>query len=93
MKITRLQAKRLGHIFNINFKVIDFDDWVYGLNVELEHGKRRGLTNVTNDNLQDTAKIAIAHLLEYPDYYKRLKKMERLADKYWKRKPKRDIFL
>ena len=40
-----------------------------------------------------TDKIAIAHLLEFPDYYKRLFKLEEKADKYWKNKTKKNIFL
>mgnify|MGYP003452422074 FL=1 len=70
------------------------NEWHYGLNVELEHGKKLGvITNITNDNLILTAKIAIAHLLEFPDYYKRLFKLEEKADKYWKNKTKKNIFL
>jgi len=39
-----------------------------------------------------TAKIVISHLLEFPDYYKRLQKFEASADKYWSNKIKKDIF-
>ena len=44
-------------------------DLVTGLNIELEHGKINPLTNVTNDDLIMTGKIALAHLMEYPNYY------------------------
>jgi hypothetical protein len=37
-------------------------------------------TNVTNDDLEATAKIAWAHLKEIPDYYTRLNKMEAGAE-------------
>ena len=40
-----------------------------GINHELEHGKINNLTNVTNDDLIITGKIALAHLLENPKYY------------------------
>jgi hypothetical protein len=30
-----------------------------------------------------TGKIALAHLNEFPDYYDRLEKMEKEADKFW----------
>jgi hypothetical protein len=42
------------------------------------------------DNLHKAARIAIGHLLEFPDYYKRLRKMEDRAEDYWhgRRKPK-----
>ena len=35
------------------------------------------VTNVTNDDLVLTGKIALAHLLELPDYYTRLMRMEK----------------
>jgi len=53
------------------------------MNVELEHGSQDENTNVTNDDPLTTAKIALAHLNEFPDYYTRLKKMEAEAEAYW----------
>jgi hypothetical protein len=47
-----------------------------GMVVELEHGARSPETNVTNDDPVITAKIAIAHLRELPDYYERLATIE-----------------
>ena len=57
-----------------------------GMDVELEHGTVDPNTNVTNDDPLTTAKIALAHLNEFPDYYTRLEKMEVEADAYWKNK-------
>ena len=54
-----------------------------GMDVELEHGLRDPNTNVTNDDSLVTGKIALAHLNEFPDYYTRLKKMEKEADDFW----------
>lgn len=94
MKITIPQAKRLSKLFGINHDVVPFEEWKYGLNVELEHGKKFGaITNITNNNLEITGKIVLAHLQEYPDYYSRLKKMEMKADKFWSNKKKKSIFL
>jgi hypothetical protein len=93
MKITSDQARRLGKRYNINFDVVPVKDLQYGMNVELEHGTRNGITNVTNNNLEMTFKIALAHLLEFPDYYSRLRKMEESADAYWSRREKPDVFL
>ncbi len=50
-----------------------------GMNVELEHGTRFGDLYVTGDDPVMTAKIALAHLREFPDYYERLAVMEREA--------------
>lgn len=58
-------AEKLG----VNFDKFSFQDWVIGLNIELEHGKVNPTTNVTDDELEKTAKIALAHLNEFPDYY------------------------
>lgn len=58
-------ANKLG----VKFDKFSIEDFLTGLNIELEHGKRDPLTNVTNNNLELTAKIALAHLNEYSDYY------------------------
>lgn len=58
-------ANKLEIIFD-KFSVMDF---LTGINIELEHGSINPLTNVTNDDLEMTAKIALAHLNEYPNYY------------------------
>lgn len=89
MKITPTIAKKLAKDLGLNLRKVPLTQWTFGLKVELEHGTVRDLTNVTNDDLVVTAKIALAHLLEYPDYYVRLKKMEREAEKFWKGKEKK----
>lgn len=94
MKINKSQAKKLAKKFRIDIEVVDFDEWHSGLNIELEHGEKLGiLTNITNNNLDLTAKITIAHLIETPDYYKRLAKMEEQAEKYWSKRSKPSIFI
>jgi Protein of unknown function (DUF5661) len=54
-----------------------------GMDVELEHGTLDVATNVTDDDVAVTAKIARAHLNEFPDYYSRLAIMEAEAQAYW----------
>ena len=56
---------------------------VWGLEVELEHGRRDPATNVSDDDEITTGKIAWAHLNEFPDYYTRLAQMEAEAERYW----------
>jgi hypothetical protein len=58
----------------------DLEQFRMGMDVELEHGARDPQTNVTDDDLTMTAKIARAHLDEFPDYYTRLAKMEAEAE-------------
>jgi hypothetical protein len=47
--------------------------------VELEHGTVSPATDVTHDDELLTGKIALAHLNEIADYYKRLAAMEKKA--------------
>lgn len=93
MKVTKIQAERIGKKLGVDFDIIDVETLQAGMNVELEHGKVFSLTNITNNNLELTAKIALAHLHEYPNYYKELEKMEDKLKKYWKGKRKPNIFL
>ena len=56
-------------ILNIEFKKFTPKEFLSGINIELEHGLVNTETNVTNDDLIITAKIALAHLNEFPNYY------------------------
>lgn len=87
---TTAQAKEIGSQIGIEWHAVPFDPEQFrmGMDVELEHGKRDPQTNVTNDAMLTTGKIALAHLREFPDYYTRLAKMEQEADAYWKGKEK-----
>jgi hypothetical protein len=79
------EARRVGEQIGIDWSAAPFDveQFRSGMDVELEHGRRDLLTNVTNDDPVVTAKIALAHLHEFPDYYERLKRMEREAEREW----------
>jgi hypothetical protein len=57
----------------------DVEQFRRGMEVELEHGVRGLLTNVTDDDPVVTGKIALAHLNEFPDYYTRLERLEEEA--------------
>lgn len=92
VKITKKNAKEMADYLNIDLRKISLKNWMYALKVELEHGKEYSITNVTNDDLLMTSKIALAHLLEFPDYYQRLREMEKQAKLFWKNKPKQNIF-
>lgn len=58
-------AKVLG----IDFSKFSKEEFLEGINIESEHGKINEVTNVTDDDLIKTAKIALAHLNEFPNYY------------------------
>lgn len=69
---TRAEAKRIAKLLDLDFSQEDFTlaDFTEGLNVELEHA------DVTKKRALATAKIALAHLRERGDYYRRLRRVE-----------------
>jgi hypothetical protein len=83
---TRTDAKRIGDSLNVDWKKVELEQFRIGIDVELEHGTIDMETNVTDDDSILTAKIALAHLKECPDYYSRLMKMEKEAEDYWENK-------
>lgn len=58
-----------ANILRIKFDKFTPKDLLRGMNIELEHGLITPKTNVTNNDLITTAKIALAHLNEFPNYY------------------------
>lgn len=58
-----------GEVLNIKFDKFSLEDFLVGINIELEHGLIDPNTNVTDNDLIKTAKIALAHLNEFSNYY------------------------
>ena len=65
----KIDAFYVAKVLNIKFDKFSIDEFLDGINKEVEHGTKNMKTNVTNDDLILTAKIALAHLNEYPNYY------------------------
>jgi hypothetical protein len=82
---TTEEAKKVGKLLGSDWSKFDVEQFRMGMDVELEHGKRDAHTNVTNDDIIMTGKIALAHLNEFPDYYARLEKMEEEAKRFHKK--------
>ena len=82
-KITDDEARQVRVSLGIDDDKFDLEQFRLGLEVELEHGARNPLTDVTHDDLALTGKIAWAHLNEFPDYYTRLAKLEVEAEVFW----------
>ena len=80
------EAQTVGARLNLSWQEFDLEQFRQGMEVELEHGTRDSQTNVTNDDLLTTGKIALAHLKEFPDYYVRLEKLEEEAKAFWSKK-------
>lgn len=73
-------AKSLG----IELKEDAISEMLMGMEVELEHGSMLGdVVNVTDDDEVKTFQIALAHVMEIPDYYTRLAQMEEEGKAYW----------
>lgn len=62
-------AMYAASVLGVKFDKYTPEEFLDGINIELEHGTIAPKTNVTNNNLITTAKIALAHLNEYPNYY------------------------
>lgn len=58
-----------SEVLNIKFDKFTIKEFLDGINIELEHGLINPKTNVTDNDLITTAKIALAHLNEFPNYY------------------------
>ena len=79
-RFTEGEARQVGDALRIDWSIVNLAQFRRGLEVELEHGAHDPETNVTDDNLMMTGKIAWAHLKEIPDYYTRLDAMEAEAE-------------
>jgi len=79
-----IEILRVASYLGIDFSKFPIDDFKRGIDIELEHGIIDKNTNVTNDDLVMTAKIALAHLNEHPNYYNKdygLAVFEKFLDK------------
>jgi len=78
-EFTELEAREVAVKLGIDWASVDYhlEDFLEGMNVELEHGTVDMNTNITNDDALMTAKIALAHLNEGGEYYEKLEKMEK----------------
>lgn len=72
-KITLADAKKVSK--ELMLRNIPISALRHGMQVEMEH------SDITKGNFKKTAKIALAHLKESPDYYKKLAKMEKTFKK------------
>ena len=71
-KVSPEEAKVILKEVNVEGMPIPLENFVTGLEVELEHGTRFSDANVTNNHPILTGKIVLAHLKETMDYYQRL---------------------
>ena len=74
-KADKLSPKDIAKKFDVSVKDVK-NQIEKGKKVESEH---------TDDEEKQT-EIASDHVSEFPDYYDRIEKMEKQAEKYWKEK-------
>jgi hypothetical protein len=81
-RFTLDEARAAGERIGVDWdtSLFGLEQFRMGMDIELEHGTRDPATNVTGDDVIMMAKIARAHLNEFPDYYTRLAKMEAEAE-------------
>jgi len=79
-KVSREEAQKILQAVNVADMEIPLEDFIAGLEVELEHGTRFKDANVTNNHPLLTGKIVLAHLKETMDYYQRLEVAELEGD-------------
>jgi len=82
-RTTSEEARRVGDEIGVDWERFDLEQFRAVMNVEYEHGSHDPQTDVTGDDPILTGKIALAHMKEFPDYYERLERMEREAERDW----------
>jgi Protein of unknown function (DUF5661) len=85
-RTTTEEARRVGDAIGVDWTLFGLEQFRAGMDVELEHGSHDPQTDVTGDDPIVTGKIALAHMKEFPDYYERLERMEREAERDWAEK-------
>lgn len=78
MYIPKKKIKELFLKYKINNNVVSIEDFIKYIKVELEHGKKFSKygANITNNDIEKTFKIVLAHLVEHYLYYYKLEEME-----------------
>jgi len=71
-QITDEEAEIILGLVNSEGMDIPLEEFMQGLEVELEHGTRFADANITNNHPLLTGKIVLAHLKEAMDYYERV---------------------
>lgn len=79
--LTLQRAKQIGDEIGVDWDEIDLGEFIQGIKEEMEHGSMYGdVTQVHADDYVVSAKIAVAHLKEVPNYYTLLEEMEHKGD-------------
>jgi hypothetical protein len=80
------EAKRVGDEIGVDWDRFELEQFRIEMDVEYENGAHDPQTDVTGDDPILTGKIALAHMKECPDFYERLERMEKEAEREWAEK-------
>jgi hypothetical protein len=81
------EARRIGGSLGIDWSQVDLEEFRMGLFMEHEYVTRAPGTSVTDDDMILAGRIALAYLIEHPNYYTRLATVEAEADKQYANNP------
>jgi len=81
-QISTEEAKRVGESLHIDWEQVDLEDFRQGLMGKHESGAIDPETGLTYDSVLLTAKVVLAHMQEFPDYFTRLAKLKEEVDQY-----------
>lgn len=83
-ELTLAKAKEIGDKIGVDWARYDLGEFRQGIKEEMEHGNEYGpVAKVHDDDFTIAARIACAHLEEFPDYYQGLEAMEGKHEAYW----------
>jgi hypothetical protein len=77
--LTLKRAKEIGDQIGVDWELVDLGEWIQGIKEETEHTGVLGgdaTAVIEKGDLVASGRIAYEHILEVPDYYSRLEKME-----------------
>jgi uncharacterized protein DUF5661 len=76
------QARRVGESLHIDWEQVDLEEFRQGLMGNHKPGAVDPETGLTYDSVLLTAKVVLAHMEQFPDYFTRLAKLKEEVDEY-----------
>jgi uncharacterized protein DUF5661 len=76
------QARRVGESLHIDWQQVDLEEFRQGLMGNHKPGAVDPETGLTYDSVLLTAKVVLAHMEQFPDYFTRLAKLKEEVDEY-----------
>jgi hypothetical protein len=84
-QISSEQAKRIGEALHIDWGQVDLEQFRQDLMAGRKPGAIDPETGLTYDSVLLTGMLILAHIQEFPDYFKRLAKLKAEVNEYQSR--------